>query len=155
MDALTSAELVVLFGCFTHITVADDWKDHAPNAESDAVNAVVRDIAQLYDHYRTEESVCNIHTGFDYTVHYDLMRGLDQWCGCEDVDACKRVLQELETTKGVFLGEFVKALLKINNIACEFEKIAEMTGNVAFLNKLRDIPRLTLKYVATNQSLYV
>jgi hypothetical protein len=57
--------------------------------------------------------------------------------------------------KEIFLGEFVKALLKINNISSELEKIAEMTGNIAFLSKLREIPHMTLKYVVTNQSLYV
>jgi hypothetical protein len=35
------------------------------------------------------------------------------------------------------------------------EKIAEMTGNIEFLSKLREIPKMTLKYVVTNQSLYV
>ena len=57
--------------------------------------------------------------------------------------------------KGIFLGEFVKAILKINNVAAEMEKVAEMTGNVAFLSKLKEIPGLTLKFVVTNQSLYV
>ena len=55
----------------------------------------------------------------------------------------------------MFLGEFVKALLKINNIASEMEKIAEANVKIDFLSKLRAIPILTLKYVATNQSLYV
>ena len=35
------------------------------------------------------------------------------------------------------------------------EKVAEITGDMDFLSKLRDIPQLTLKYVVTNQSLYV
>ena len=35
------------------------------------------------------------------------------------------------------------------------EKIAEMSGNIAFLNKLKEIQNMTLKYVVTNQSLYV
>jgi hypothetical protein len=35
------------------------------------------------------------------------------------------------------------------------EKIAEANGKIDFLSKLREIPTLTLKYVATNQSLYV
>jgi hypothetical protein len=65
------------------------------------------------------------------------------------------VLQRLASEKEIFLGEFVKALLKINNIGTEMEKIAEMIGNIEFLSKLREIPNLTLKYVVTNQSLYV
>jgi hypothetical protein len=64
-------------------------------------------------------------------------------------------LQTLEAEKEIFLGEFVKALLKINTISCELEKVAEMIGNIELLSKLREIPQLTLKYIATNQSLYV
>ena len=55
----------------------------------------------------------------------------------------------------IFTGEFVKALLKINNMVNEMELIAEYTGNIRFLHKLREIPELTLKFIATNQSLYV
>jgi hypothetical protein len=45
--------------------------------------------------------------------------------------------------------------LKIQNICLEMEKIAEITENIPFLNKLREIPSLILKFVVTNQSLYV
>ena len=64
-------------------------------------------------------------------------------------------LLHLEDKKGVFLGELVKALLKINNISAEMEKVAEITGDMELLSKLREIPGMTLKYVVTNQSLYV
>ena len=46
-------------------------------------------------------------------------------------------------------------LLKINNIAAEMEKIAELIGDISFLSKIREIPGFTLKYVVTNQSLYL
>jgi hypothetical protein len=57
--------------------------------------------------------------------------------------------------KGIFLGEFVKALLKINNIAAEIGSIAEKMGNMHLLGLLKSIPDRILKYVVTNQSLYV
>lgn len=78
-----------------------------------------------------------------------------QWCNSQDIEGCKAVIQQLETDKSVFLGEFVKAILKVNNIASEMEKIAESIGNMSLLSKLREIPSLTQKFVATNQSLYV
>jgi hypothetical protein len=65
------------------------------------------------------------------------------------------LLQKISQEKEIFLGEFVKAILKINNISLEMEKIAEFLGDIEMLNKLKKIPELTLKYVATNQSLYV
>ena len=77
------------------------------------------------------------------------------WCKCETSEQCKLILQKLEYEKGIFLGEFVKAILKINNISSELEKIAESVGNIALLSKLREIHKMTLKFIATNQSLYV
>ena len=53
------------------------------------------------------------------------------------------------------MGEFIKAILKINNIANEFEKVCLIQPNLELLEKLRKIPELTLKSVATAQSLYL
>ena len=61
----------------------------------------------------------------------------------------------MKEEKEIFLGEFIKGILKINNIAAEFEKICEMTSNIALLQRVKKIPEITFKYVATNQSLYI
>lgn len=155
IDHLSSNQLVALFSCFTNIRVVDDFKDNVPKSEDIEINDIVKEVEILYNVYRDKEISNNINTGFDYDIHYDLLNFVENWCNCENVEECKRVLQELGTKKEIFLGEFVKALLKINNISSEFEKIAEMTGNIAFLSKLKEIPNMTLKYVVTNQSLYV
>jgi hypothetical protein len=65
------------------------------------------------------------------------------------------VIKRIKQNHGIFLGEFIKAILKINNIASEFEKVCETTGNMELLEKVKEIPKLTLKYVVTNMSLYV
>jgi hypothetical protein len=78
-----------------------------------------------------------------------------EWANCANEVDCKLLLDRIGTEKEIFLGEFVKALLKINNIASEMERVAELMGDVEFLHKLKQIPELTLKFVATNQSLYV
>ena len=64
-------------------------------------------------------------------------------------------INQIKNEKEIFLGEFVKSILKINNIAKEFEKICELLQNLPLLQKIKEIPQLTLKYVATNQSLYI
>jgi hypothetical protein len=109
----------------------------------------------MFSDYQQTEIDYKINTGADYNIHYDLISYVAEWTQCEDVETCKLLLQRLAEEKGIFLGEFVKSLLKINNISCEMEKIAEMTGNIEFLSKLKEIPNLTLKFVVTNQSLYV
>ena len=155
LDELTSKQLVALFSCFTNIKVTDEFKDNIPKSDDDKVNKIVKDIQELYIEYYNKELVQNINTGFDYEIHFDLLNYVEKWCDCENVEECKFILQELGKNKGIFLGEFVKALLKINNISSELEKISEITGNIAFLSKLKEISNMTLKYVVTNQSLYV
>lgn len=155
LDDLTSKQLVSLFSCFTNIRVIDEFKDNFPKSNDNTVNEIISEVEQLYTGYLNKEIALNINTGFDYEIHYDLLNFVEQWCDCENIEECKFILQELGSKKEIFLGEFVKALLKINNISCEFEKISEMTGNIAFLSKLKEIPHMTLKYVVTNQSLYV
>jgi superfamily II RNA helicase len=155
LDSLSAKQLVALFSCFTNIRVADDFKDNVPKSDDIVVNAIVNEVENLYNGYYDKEVARNIKTGFDYEIHYDLLNYVEKWCETENVEDCKYLLQELGSHKEIFLGEFVKALLKINNISAELEKIAEMTSNIAFLSKLKEIPNMTLKYVVTNQSLYV
>ena len=155
IDNLSSKQLVALFSCFTNISVQDDFKENFPFIDDKTVNEIVTNIATLYSDYQKKEVDYGISTGSDYNIHYDLLRYTNEWCNAESVEDCKLLLQKLGEEKEIFLGEFVKALLKINNIASEMEKIAELTCNVAFLSKLREIPMMTMKYVVTNQSLYV
>ena len=77
------------------------------------------------------------------------------WCEANNDVECKAVIYDVKREKDIFLGEFVKAILKINNIAKEFEKVCEVMNNMSLLEKLKEIPKLTLKYVVTSQSLYI
>ena len=155
IDHLSSKQLVSLFSCFTNISVDESVQDFTPYTDDTAVKDIICNVAKMYNDYEDNETNMGVKTGSDYYIQYDLLNYVVEWCHAECVEDCKLVLQNLAFEKGIFLGEFVKALLKINNISCEMEKIAEMTGNIAFLSKLREIPNLTLKYVVTNQSLYV
>ena len=137
------------------MNVQEECKSTCPCSRDEEIQQAVHLLTVMYNEYQNKEFKYGINTGFDYNIHYDLLNYVDEWCDCENVESCKAVLQKLGGEKEIFLGEFVKSLLKINNISCEMEKIAEMTGNIAFLSKLKEIPNMTLKYVVTNQSLYV
>ena len=154
-DPLSAKQMVSVFSCFTNVSVPDDSKSHKPSTQDNAVKNIIQEITSMYDYYQDFELKERTNTGVDYEIHYDLIDYVLAWCDCESAPECKLVLQKLEQEKDVFLGEFVKAILKINNISCEMERIAESCGNMALLSKLKEIPLLTLKFVATNQSLYV
>jgi superfamily II RNA helicase len=155
IDNLSSKQLVSLLSCFTNINVQDDLKANIPISDDKIVKELATKVTELYKKSQDKETKNNINTGTDYNIHYDLLNYTGQWCEAESVEDCKILLQKIADEKEIFLGEFVKALLKINNISQEMEKIAEMTNNIAFLSRLKEIPNMTLKYVVTNQSLYV
>jgi len=155
IDNLSSKQLVSLLSCLTNINVQEDLKAIIPNTDDKTVGELATRITNLFKIAQDKETKNNINTGTDYNIHYDLLNYTGQWCDTESVADCKILLQKMAEEKEIFLGEFVKALLKINNISQEMEKIAEMTNNIAFLSKLKEIPNMTLKYVVTNQSLYV
>jgi superfamily II RNA helicase len=154
-DTLNPIQIVMLLSCLTNIVVKDEYKNYIPKTDDTSVKEIIFRVKNMYNDYITKETNLNINSGIEYTFHYDLINYVDKWCFCENDQECKAVLQKLADEKEIFLGEFVKALLKINNICGELEKIAELIGNMSLLHKLKKIPLMTLKYVVTNQSLYV
>jgi superfamily II RNA helicase len=148
-------ELVGILSCFTNVSIQDEIRCILPTSQYSNVKECIDNIYLLYQNQLNNEIRNSIDTGFDYSMHFDLIDYCIAWCDCTTDIECKQLLQQIETTKSIFLGEFIKAILKINNIAFELEKVAELIGNIEFLATLRLIPQLTLKYVATNQSLYV
>jgi superfamily II RNA helicase len=155
LDDLSSKQLVSIFSCFTNVSVQDELKLLMPKSDDKIVQTMMIKIQEMYIDYQQKEIINCVNTGTDYNIHFDLLDYVSKWCDCDSIEECKFLLQTLQNEKGIFLGEFVKALLKINNISSEMEKVAELTGNIQFLSKMREIPTMILKYVVTNQSLYV
>ena len=136
---MSAEEIVSLFSCFTNVRVSENLKTNF--ADDKRIRNIV-ELCEKYDQGNDE-------------IHYDLVNYAKEWCHATNEEECKLLLQKMGAEKEIFLGEFVKALLKINTIANEFEKVAELTGDLLLLSKLREIPHMTLKFVVTNQSLYL
>lgn len=154
-DKLTSSQIAAIFSCFTNISANEDSKEYLPFTHDSIINEIMTKITDMYHTYQDKELQLGLNTGIDYNIHYDLLKYVSEWAEATCIEECKLVLQKMAEEKNIFLGEFVKAILKINNISCEMEKIAEMTGNILLLSKLKEIPIQTLKYIVTNQSLYI
>ena len=151
--SLDAAQLAGLFSCFYPVAVSDDLRAHL--CSNTALREVLVYMQERLDHYLKAEQDAYLLTGANYEIAYDLIPYVIQWCKSPDELTCKIIIQTVKDHVGIFVGEFVKALLKINAIALEFERICELTQNLALLEKLREIPHLTLKYIATSQSLYL
>ena len=150
-------DLIGLFSCFTNISIPSDKCSSIPfdtniNPKCKKICKIINDnMNEYYD----EEIYYQIDTGTDYNIHFELIDYLITWAKSNDELSCFNVIQEVKNDKEIFTGEFIKAILKINNIANEFEKICEYLSNFELMQKIKKIPELTLKYIATNQSLYI
>ena len=152
---MTTVELIGVFSCFTNVSVSVEQRSAFPVSKNTDVKNCISEICEMYTVYREIEAKNNIDTGIDYSIHFDLTDYMMEWCECQNEPECKQLLQKIFEEKSIFLGEFIKAVLKINNISAELEKVAETMCDIEFLDKLKRIPELTMKFVATNQSLYV
>jgi len=152
---LSTKEMIGIFSCFTNVKVSEDKKELFPSSKSKVVTDCVTKINELYITHLETELEKNIDSGIQFDIHFDLIDCVMDWTQCESEPECKYLLQNLFAEKGIFLGEFVKAILKINNISAELEKVAETMGDLEMLQKLKEVPLKTQKFVATNQSLYI
>lgn len=154
-DDLQPFQMVSILSCFTNINVCEELKTYHPQSDDKKVVEVISQIHKMVDDYLGLECKYQLNTGADYTINYDIVNYLVQWCHCETEAECKFVIQLIKEEKDISLGDFVKAILKINNVCREMESIAEENGNIKLLKMFSGISKLLLKYVATSESLYV
>jgi superfamily II RNA helicase len=142
-------ELVCAFSCFVQIKVADDLrKSHLTDfMEED----LLRDFSRwVYESYKGDENYNENDLTFDLV---DVMRS---WYLAKDERECKEVIQGLVLgERGISVGDFTKAVLKISKIANEFKGVCENIGEIELMSKLSEIDGHILKYMITAQSLYV
>lgn len=144
-----NADIVAgLFSCFTNITA---------NESCCIVNyecrPIVDELRNITNEYYDIENANKIDISENYEFHTHIVNEVIQWCSAENESECKNILSSLCVNKGIFLGDFIKAILKINNIATELLKLTQLP--VSLQHKLTSMRDMTQKYVVTNQSLYI
>lgn len=154
---LSASELVGLLSCFTTISMPDDLRFSIPANEliNPNVKLMAKHLKASMNKYYELEEKYELNSGADFNLHFELIDFMIEWCNATNETACHELITTIKTTKDLFLGEFIKCILKINSIAKELETICTLLENVSLLQKVKQIPELTLKYVVTNQSLYI
>ena len=151
---MVPCEIAALLSCLTPLNVNDDNKIIRPKTESKYLNAASLDLQCTLDKIQTLEDYHGIISSEDYNIQFDIQEPIINWAASSSVEECQQVLNDLNN-KGISSGAFVKALIKICNVCGEIESACELTDNVVLLEKVKEIPGFLLKYVVTNQSLYV
>lgn len=90
-----------------------------------------------------EERVCG----------FALVPEIQKWCVSGSTE-CSHILGRIQE-QGIFVGEWVKVLLKMVNCARELAMVFEKMGKVGCVAQLATVPEMVMKSIVTNQSLYV
>ena len=155
LNLISSKEYITLFSIFASIRLPDEDRVH--NYESinisDNCKNLFKKITGTLNFWSAIESDFG-HNCNKYQIQYDLAEIIYKWTFVENTLMAYEVFKELDYW-GIFIGDFVKAILKINTIADEVKKVAILTENLALVEKMNEISRLTLKSVITNHSLYL
>jgi superfamily II RNA helicase len=142
-------ELVCAFSCFTQIKVVDDLRKSHLTA-FDEGDLLFKFSQWAYESYKYSDD----YDAEDLT--FDLVDVMRSWYLAQDEIDCKAVIQVvLGGEKGISIGDFTKAVLKISKIGKEFAAICENIGEFELFAKLAEIDEHILKYMITAQSLYV
>ena len=124
LDNLRVEELVSVLSVFTPIRISQE--DAYPNISSTSVNdkikTAVKQIKSRLNYYYDIESKYQTNFTDSYDVQYDIAgEYMYNWCSAENEAACNKIYIDAKKYN-IYIGEFVKAILKIVNIN-ELEKV--------------------------------
>ena len=156
-DEFGSNDLVAFLSLFTDVRVNEECRIY-PGFSNYCDNPFMNDKIKSFEYARTElwntevsHGICVKDSGLEGFC-YEMVDFMYDWCECKDEMDCKAVIAQIEMF-GVSIGDFNKAILKISTLARELMGITD--DKVDLMHKLSKIDGLILKYVATNQSLYL
>ena len=158
---MSAPDLAALFSLFTDVRVNEEIRIFAgfKNVSDNVLlnNSLCEFGKIVEDLYNCENQYAIMMPATDYC--YDIVDYVRAWCECGDEAECREVIQRLNFDKGVSVGDFSKALLKISTVSRELMAMCEEAecdiSFTRFAYQLSLIDGLVLKYVATNQSLYL
>lgn len=158
LEKLTTDDCIILFSTINNIRVKDEYKRHTHShiysSETENVCEILNILEETNNNIlATATNYCIVP--YDEELNYDVMEYIIEWIQITNEPQCHALMQKMANESEIFLGEFIKTIIKINNITEEMKKVAEYFQQVEYLNKLSGISNKILKFVATNQSLYV
>ena len=156
-DNLSSKEICGLFSCFTNLKLKDEYTLYNPTLytyDSPNLKKLLKLIKPITNTFIDAENNYQIETGEDYYYHYNLIEIVMKWYDSDTIEKCYEVIKEINKYD-IFLGEFVKAIIKINNIVKEIINACETILDMELILKLKNIPKMTLKYIVNENSLYI
>jgi superfamily II RNA helicase len=154
-------QIIGIMSCITDIKVPEEYRRYYGSSflqeKEPFLQERLLELQEEYVKYEKIEEERELRTGINYSdvLSFDIVEEAMKWCDCESEEECKVFISCELSKKNIGVGDFTKAMLKIATVAREWSVIPEIAEKVSLSFKLMKIDTMVLKYIATNQSLYV
>jgi superfamily II RNA helicase len=159
LNEFSTIEIAGILSIFTNVKLSSQnsiSNKNSLNFSKQFINAIDK-IEKEHEYFHDKQLKLKLDTQsrFLETIHYDLCDFIVDWFehGSNATD-CYHYITVMKEY-GMSLGKIIKSILQINNIVDEVEKVSLIQGNFELIEKLRKIKEKTLKFIVTNQTLYL
>ena len=157
---LEPVEIASILSIFTNVKLSNENSIHDKNNLNiskkciNVIELIETQHCYFYDK-QLNMKLEDIQGDYLENIHYNLCDFIVDWFKhCTNSTECYKYISELKQY-GMSLGKIIKSILKINNIIDEIEKVSLIQNNFELIEKLKIIREKTLKFIVTNQSLYL
>lgn len=160
LNSFEPIEIASILSIFTHVKLSDENNIHNKNdlnLSKKIINAI-ENIEKEHKYFYDKQLIMkleDIQSEYLDGIHYNLCDFMNDWFKhCNNPQDCYKYISEMKLY-GMSLGKIIKSILKINNIVDEIEKVSLIQNNFELIEKMKIVREKTLKFIVTNQSLYL
>lgn len=134
----------------------DDSVDNIQSQSKETTDTTKQIVDQMEHAYQREHQVLGgYYITQEYQISSKMYSYVKLWCQANTSQQCLEVMESACESKSISSGDFVKSLLKIIKLSKELMTSAQETNNIALEKICSEVPELLMKYIVTNQSLYI
>ena len=148
-DNYSTSDIFSILSCFYDVKVQDDYKLFKPVLLKEEIQF----INERIHYYMDKEYNYGLSSYTQECIQYDMMEYIQGWLKCHDEPSTLSLLEMLKKEKNIFSGDFIKCCLKLVNVAREIDSLSDL--HLGLRKKLREGSDLLLKFICTNESLYL
>ena len=148
-DNLEFEEIVAFLCCFLNEKDQNN-KDiylstlNIPNS----LKVSIDDLINICEHYEYEESNFNIQINTDFNIYLDFVEPVYVW-------ANNGTMQDIFNITSVYEGNFVKLMLRINNLLMNIKDLFSYLNRFDLLKKIENFEERLLRDEVSVQSIYI
>jgi hypothetical protein len=144
----STSDIFSILSCFYDVKIQDDYKLFKPIDFKEELQF----INERIHYYMDKEFQYGLSSYTQECIQYDMMEYIQGWMNCHDEQSSLSLLEKIKE-KNIFSGDFIKCCLKLVNVAREIDSISDL--HLGLKQKLREGSDLLLKFICTNESLYL